>query len=74
MNLYDFAGNLEEWTLEHSTYSSTDIAVIRGGYYTTSGNDDDIVGSVIASDVASGRSPTNTKIASQYFTFRATFY
>ena len=39
MNIYDFAGNLWEWTLEHATSGSNYPCAQRGGNYNNSGSD-----------------------------------
>ena len=39
MNIYDFAGNQWEWTLEHATSYSNIPCARRGGYYYNSGSD-----------------------------------
>ncbi len=39
MNIYDFAGNQWEWTLEHATSRSDSPCAIRGGGYGGSGSD-----------------------------------
>ncbi len=36
MNIYDFAGNEWEWTLEYTTYYTSDPCD-RGGYYYSDG-------------------------------------
>ena len=63
MNIYDFAGNEYEWTLEQSSYSNTPCAV-RGGYYD----------SPASSSPASYRGNGGTTDASIYFGFRSAFY
>ena len=39
MNIYDFAGNEYEWTLEKTTYTNSPCCC-RGGYYGCYGDDD----------------------------------
>ena len=39
MNIYDFAGNEYEWTLEHATSDSDGPCASRGGYYSYTGSD-----------------------------------
>ena len=39
MNIYDFAGNQWEWTLEHATSISGSACAGRGGLYSVSGSD-----------------------------------
>ena len=39
MNIYDFAGNQWEWTLEHATSNSNYPCALRGGGYDSSGSD-----------------------------------
>ena len=39
MNIYDFAGNEYEWTLEHATSSSVIPCAVRGGYCNYTGSD-----------------------------------
>ena len=63
MNIYDFAGNEGEWTLENTSYSNSPCA-IRGGYYDTSGS----------SRPASYRYNYNTTSADGVFDFRPVFY
>ena len=38
MNIYDFAGNVWEWTLEYTAYTAGPCA-LRGGHYTRNSND-----------------------------------
>ena len=39
MNIYDFAGNEWEWTLEYSNVASDDYCAVRGGsYYNSESN------------------------------------
>lgn len=38
MNIYDIAGNVWEWTMEHATNSSGYPCAIRGGSYTDDGS------------------------------------
>ena len=63
MNIYDFAGNEWEWTLENTSVSYGPCAG-RGGYY-------GITGSVIP---ASGRICNLTTYASDFVGFRPTLY
>ena len=39
MNIYDFAGNEWEWTLEHATYDSNYPCSYRGGSYYNTGSE-----------------------------------
>ena len=39
INIYDFAGNEWEWTLEHATSNSSNPCARRGGGYSVSGSD-----------------------------------
>ena len=64
MNLYDFAGNEYEWTLEHATSNSNSPCAVRGGYY----------GSPASSSPASYRGNGGTTDASIYFGFRPALY
>ena len=64
MNLYDFAGNEYEWTLEHATSNSNSPCAVRGGYY----------GSPASSSRASYRGNGGTTDASIYFGFRSALY
>ena len=64
MNLYDFAGNEYEWTLEHATSNSNSPCAVRGGYY----------GSPASSSPASYRGNGGTTDASIYFGFRSALY
>ena len=63
MNIYDFAGNEWEWTLE-KTSDSIDPSVYRGGSYLYSGSD----------YPASYRVITNTTAGYGDSGFRTTFY
>ena len=38
-NIYDLAGNMYEWTLEHATSSSGVPCALRGGIFSTTGSD-----------------------------------
>ncbi|MCI8617651.1 MAG: hypothetical protein HFJ60_05380 [Clostridia bacterium] len=63
MNIYDFAGNFEEWTLEKATFSNAVRCSGRGGNYGTAGN------------TASNRSVNlGTFDPHSSFSFRSTFY
>ncbi len=62
MNIYDFAGNLEEWTLEKIPENVN--CTSRGGYY---GN----TGSTYPASYRYGSDTSNTHIS---ISFRATFY
>ena len=64
MNIYDFAGNEWEWTLEHATSSSSYPCAYSGGYYADTGSD----------YPASYRSNYGTTNADSYIGFRATLY
>ena len=64
MNIYDFAGNEYEWTLEHATSNSNSPCAVRGGYY----------GSPASSSPASYRGNGGTTDASIYFGFRPALY
>ena len=64
MNLYDFAGNEYEWTLEHATSNSNSPCAVRGGYY----------GSPASSSPASYRGNGGTTDASIYFGFHSALY
>ena len=64
MNIYDFAGNEWEWTLEHVTLNSSRPCVNRGGGYNYSGSDYPV----------SNRVNYSTTTADNSICFRATFY
>ena len=64
MNIYDFAGNYWEWTLEYATTSSYYPCSRRGGFYNHTGS----------SYPASHRGSGATSLANTYISFRATFY
>ena len=64
MNIYDFAGNEWEWTLEHATSSSSYPCAYSGGYYADTGSD----------YPASYRSNYGMTNADSYIGFRATIY
>ena len=64
MNIYDFAGNEWEWTLEHVTLNSSSPCVNRGGGYNYSGSDYPV----------SNRVNYSTTTADNSICFRATFY
>ena len=64
-NIYDMAGNTEEWTTEYSTYTLSRVAhpcVLRGGYYDYS------------DDYTARRSNSIATNSSYYFSFRSTLY
>ena len=61
--IYDFAGNVYEWTLEQSSSSSSPCAV-RGGYYDINGDD----------YPASFRANVSTSYSSFVFGFRVALY
>ncbi len=63
MNIYDFAGNEWEWTLEKTSSSSYSCAV-RGGYCYYSGSD----------NPASSRGNGNTNSSGYNISFRSTLY
>lgn len=63
MNIYDFAGNEMEWTLEHTSNSTYNCA-LRGGNYTYSGSD----------RPAAGRDYYTTTGSQCIFGFRSTLY
>ena len=65
MNIYDFAGNLWEWTLEHATESSNWPSVYRSGQYPASG-------SSYPASYRYARASNYTE--NSYISFRATFY
>ena len=62
--IYDLAGNVYEWTLEHATSSSSDPCAERGGYY------DSGVGSSNAAD----RYSISTTIYNDTIGFRVALY
>lgn len=62
LNIYDFAGNEWEWTLEHWSNSSSP-SVLRGGAFSNLGN----------VNQASSRG-NNSKSNSVYYVFRSTLY
>ena len=64
MNIYDFAGNEWEWTLEHVTLNSSSPCVNRGGGYNYSGSDYPV----------SNRVNYSTTTADNSICFRTTFY
>ena len=64
MNIYDFAGNEYEWTLEHATSSSHDPCASRGGGYSYAGS----------SNPASFRINYSTTIAVSLIGFRSALY
>ena len=64
MNIYDFAGNEWEWTLEHVTFNSSSPCANRGGGYNYSGSD----------YPASNRVNYSTTTADNSIGFRTTFY
>ena len=63
MNIYDFAGNEFEWTLENTSFSSVPCAH-RGGDYNNSGS----------SNPASNRGYRGSTIASNNIGFRSALY
>ena len=63
MNIYDFAGNENEWTLEKASRSNSPCASRGGGY-----------GSTGSSNPASGRSYDGTTNAYNYIGFRPALY
>ena len=64
MNIYDFAGNEYEWTLEHATTNSSSPCACRGGYYIYTGSD----------TPASSRSYGSTTNSSFNIGFRCSLY
>ena len=66
LNIYDLAGNMEEWTLEKNT-SSDSLSVTRGGSYI-----DDVVDNVNESYVSKRNTPTVD--SDSYIGFRITLY
>ena len=64
MNIYDFAGNEWEWTLEHATSNSNSPCAVRGGYY----------GSPASSSPASYRGNNSTTYSNIDIGFRPTLY
>ena len=64
MNIYDFAGNEWEWTLEHAISDSNYPCARRGGNYHDKGSNIPV----------SNRSYDYTIIANSNFGFRTTFY
>ena len=64
MNIYDFAGNEYEWTLEHATSNSGIPCAVMGGFYSSSGS----------SFPASDRSYTGTTSANNGIGFRPALY
>ena len=64
MNIYDFAGNESEWTLEHATSDSDYPCALRGGSYSYTGS----------FNPASYRNNGSTTIAVKLIGFRSTFY
>ena len=63
MNIYDFAGNEYEWTLEKATYSSYHCSS-RGGRYSHTGS----------TRPASYRDYNDTNYSNDYIGFRTTLY
>ena len=63
MNIYDFAGNEWEWTLEKTSYASNPCA-IRGGSFDNDSSD----------TPASKRDYNNTTDSSDFISFRSTLY
>ena len=64
MNIYDFAGNEWEWTLEHATSVTYCPCAIRGGDYDYDGSD----------GPASDRYDTDTSSSFDYISFRPSLY
>ena len=64
MNIYDFAGNEYEWTLEHATSVSYGPCTDRGGDYSN----------ISSNRPASYRNDNRTTIADRIIGFRSTFY
>ena len=64
MNIYDFAGNEWEWTLEHATSNSSNLCASRGGGYIYAGS----------INPASYRDLNNTAYANSVVGFRPTLY
>ena len=64
MNIYDFAGNEWEWTLEHATSDRGIPCANRGGNYSGSGSN----------YPASYRNYSGTTIASNSIGFRSALY
>ena len=64
MNIYDFAGNEWEWTLEHATSDSSDPCAYRGGFCDNPGS----------SIPASSRNFIGTTDSNYFISFRSTFY
>lgn len=64
VNIYNFAGNEYEWTLEHATSDSSKPCADRGGTYHFLGS----------SDPASSRYSDTTSLSSYGVGFRATLY
>ena len=63
MNIYDFAGNEDEWTLEKASYASYPCA-LRGGYF----------GDYSSDGPVSARGSYDTTVSSNYLGFRSTLY
>ena len=64
MNIYDFAGNELEWTLEHATTETSSPYSYRGGLYYNTG----------FKYPASSRGYNYTNNSFSFFAFRATLY
>ena len=64
MNIYDLAGNVWEWTLEHATSRSNSPCASRGGHY----------GSTGSYDPASSRVNDRATLSSFVIGFRPTLY
>ena len=64
MNIYDFAGNEWEWTLEQNTSNSSNPCAIRGGFYNNLGSDFQ----------ASNRSSSSASDSFFYIGFRPALY
>ena len=64
MNIYDFAGNEYEWSLEHATMDDCHPCSRRGGYY-------NIIGT---NEPASYRGIADTAYCNNYYSFRSSLY
>ena len=64
MNIYDFAGNEREWTLEQANSYQDSPCAIRGSYYNVEGTN----------NPTSYRSSTNINVSSVSISFRTTLY
>ena len=63
MNIYDFAGNEYEWTLEHATMNASYPCANRGGSYINN-----------SSGPASNRYYNSTTYSGSDFSFRPALY